>query len=286
MGGAGRAGPLSLVEGATATLAASGVDAPRLEAQLLLALALGVTRTAVVAGIHAEPDAAQRARCETLIEARRRRVPLAYLRGTQEFYGLDFEVRPAVLIPRPETEMLVDFALETLGAVRGSGDSGGPAALLADVGAGSGCIAIAALAHCPGARGVAFDISRPALAVARRNARLHGVAGRLRLICADLLRGARQERFDLILSNPPYIRSGDLAELQPEVRDAEPRLALDGGADGLSVYRRLAVLASSRLAPGGRMAVEVGLGQADEVTRILRAAGFGQIEARRDLAGI
>ncbi|MCW3095417.1 MAG: [protein release factor]-glutamine N5-methyltransferase [Chthonomonadaceae bacterium] len=264
------------LQAAIARLTAAGVETPRLEAQLLLAQALGTTRTAIVAGIYREPDADQRAEFERLVQARELRTPLAYLRGTQEFFGLTFRVGPEVLIPRPETEMLVEFALEKLGA----------AGTLADVGTGSGCILTAALANAVRARGVGFDLSAAALALAQHNIRQNGAAERARLAQGDLLTGAGAERFEVIVSNPPYIPSAEIAGLAPEVRDAEPRLALDGGPDGLECYRRLAVQALKALRPGGWLAVEVGRGQAPDVATLWLAAGWQEVNARRDLAGI
>ena len=249
-----------------------------MEAQLLLALALGITRTTVTAGLYELLGSAERGRFQDLVESRCSRAPLAYLRGTQEFYGLDFDVGPAVLIPRPETEMLVEFAREMLDAgctacpyvcelPRGATSAqAGFRMRFADVGTGSGCIAVAVLA--------------------RRNAVRHSVDSRLRFVRSDFLAGASAGRFDLILSNPPYIPSGELAGLQPEVRDSEPALALDGGPDGLAPYRRLAPLARHSLALGGSLAVEVGQGQAPDVARIFAGAGLSRIEVRRDLAGI
>ena len=263
-------------------LAGCGVESARLEAQLLLALTLGATRTAVVAGLHRPLDSADRARFEALVAARCARTPLAYLRGTQEFYGLEFEVGPAVLIPRPETEMLVDFAREALtsaGAV-------GQRPMVADVGTGSGCIAVAVLHHAPAARGLALDISPSALTVARGNAARHAVISRLGFVRSDLLSGVASGSLNLVLSNPPYIPTGGLAGLQPEVRDAEPRSALDGGPDGLEFYRRLAPQARRCLTAGGSVAVEVGQGQAPGVADIFECAGLTDIDLRRDLAGI
>jgi release factor glutamine methyltransferase len=264
------------LQAAMGRLMKAGVETPRLEAQLLLAQALGVTRTSIVAGIFREPDGAQLSEFERLVQARESRTPLAYLRGTQEFFGLTFRVGPEVLIPRPETEMLVEFALENL-AMAGT---------LADVGTGSGCILAASLTHAPQARGVGFDLSAGALDVARYNIRQNEVAERTRLVRGDLLTGAGAESFDVIVSNPPYIPSLEIETLAPEVRDAEPRLALDGGADGLECYRRLAVQALRALKTGGWLAVEVGMGQAPDVAALWQAAGWHEVEARRDLAGI
>ncbi len=263
------------LQAAIARLTAAGVESPRLEAQLLLAQALGVTRTAVVAGTHRHPDAEHYAEFARLVRERERRIPLAYLRGTQEFFGLTFLVGPEVLIPRPETEMLVEFALEKLRA-----------GTLADVGTGSGCILTAVLAGALQARGVGFDLSAGALAVARQNAARNGVAERTRLVRGDLLTGAESQKFEVIVSNPPYIPSAEIADLAPEVRDGEPRLALDGGADGLNCYRRLALQALRALRPGGWLAVEVGRGQAPAVAALWQEAGWGEVSVRSDLAGI
>ena len=264
------------LQAAILRLTTAGVETPRLEAQLLLAMALGSTRTAVVAGIYRAPSEEQHAEFERLVQARERRVPLAYLRGTQEFFGLTFRVSPSVLIPRPETELLVEFALEKLETT----------GTLVDVGTGSGCILTAALAHAVQARGVGFDLSASALTVAQDNLRQNGVAERTRLVQGDLLTAAGEEQFEVIVSNPPYIPSAEVATLAPEVRDAEPQLALDGGADGLETYRRLAVQALRALRPGGWLAVEVGMGQAPEVVALWRATGWHEVTTRRDLAGI
>jgi len=265
-------------------LTLAGLESPRLEAQLLLALALGTTRTAVIAGLFAPLNSEGWQRFEGLVTARAARVPLAYLRGSQEFYGLDFNVRSAVLIPRPETEMLVDFALERM---RPNTEHPTPNTLcFADVGTGSGCIAVSALVHCPGSRCVAFDLSADALQVARANAARHGVLDRLELAQSDLLSDSPIDLFDVILSNPPYIATPELENLQPEVRESEPRIALDGGPDGLDIYRRLAPAAFPRLKPAGALAVEVGMGQAPALVEIFRASGFCDIEIRKDLAGI
>jgi release factor glutamine methyltransferase len=276
------------IEWASRRLACCGVESARMEAQLLLALTLDTTRTTVIAGLYEPLRNPDRVRFEEFVEARCRRTPLAYLRGTQEFYGLEFEVSPAVLIPRPETEMLVDFARERVKAVAAGAT---PASLchsatIADVGTGSGCIAIACLTHCLRAHGMAVDISPRALKIARRNANRHGVSERLLFIQGDLLLGAAADTFNLILSNPPYISTGDLESLQPEVRDSEPLLALDGGPDGLAPYRRLAPWAMHCLLPGGWIAVEVGQGQAGTVERLFAEAGLREIEVRKDLAGI
>jgi len=266
-----------VLEEAIRRLTAAGIDFARMEAQLLLAQVMHINRAAVIAGIFPEPTLEQRAEFERLVAEREKRIPLAYLRGTQDFYGLTFRVSPAVLIPRPETELLVEFALSVL--------SIHDAPIIADVGTGSGCIPIALLANCPAARGVAFDISPEALAVASENARANGVAARLRFVQGDLLTGAGYG-FDVVISNPPYISSNEIATLQPEVRDYEPRLALDGGGDGLTAFRRIITDAKRVLKPNGWLAMEAAQGQTATVAQLLQEAGYSNVETRPDLAGI
>lgn len=262
------------------TLAEAGIEASRFEAQLLLALALGVSRTAILAETYPEPSEAQWAEFERLVTERAKRVPLAYLRGRQEFYGLSFVVGPAVLIPRPETELLVEFALERLK------EHPAKQAAIADVGTGSGCIAIAVLAHLPTARAVAFDLSAEALTLARNNATINSVTDRVCFVRADTLSAARTTAYDLIVSNPPYIPTAEIPTLQTEVRAHEPHLALDGGEEGLTVHRHLAAGARRALRPGGWLAVEVAMGQAQAVASLYRDTGLKPITIRRDLAGI
>jgi release factor glutamine methyltransferase len=263
------------------TLAAAGIESPRLEAQLLLAHLLQIGRTAVAAGLHAPLTPLQRRQYAHLVRERARHVPSAYLRGTQEFYGLDFAVDPSVLIPRPETELLVDWARE-----RNAQRQAAEGTLLVDVGAGSGCIAVAFLAYSLQACALACDISAAAIGLARRNARSNGVADRLRCLRSDLLEAVAPRSCDIIVSNPPYIPAAKVELLQPEVRDFEPRLALDGGPDGLVFHRRLIAGASRALKPGGWLGIEVAAGQAGAVRALLTEPDFRWITTRRDLAGI
>ena len=261
-------------------LQAAGIGTPRLEARLLLAQALDVSAVSIVAGTHPPPTPEQTAEFARLIAERARRVPLAYLRGTQEFYALDFEVTPDTLIPRPETELLVEAVLNV--AVRGGIET----FLLADVGTGTGCIPISVAKYQGHVRAVAFDLSADALAVAQSNANRHGVAERVRFVRGDLLSGAAPETFDAVVSNPPYIAENEMAELQPEVRDFEPRLALAGGVDGLEVYRKLIPQAYRALKWNGLLYLEVGQGQAAAVRALLENAGFRWPWTREDFAGI
>ena len=262
-------------------LQAAGTENPRLEAQLLMALALVVPRTSILAGMHPPPTPEQEQEFARLIAEREKRVPLAYLRGTQEFYALEFIVTPAVLVPRPETEMLVEEALRL---ARSQGDE--TPFLLADVGTGSGCIPISVAKHQQNVIAAAFDVSAEALEVARRNAQRHGVSHRIQFSQGDLLSGVAPEIFHCIVSNPPYIASQEIESLQPEVRDYEPRLALDGGSDGLEAYRRLIPQAAFALQSGGWLCLEIGHGQADAVKNLMCEAGLHEINARPDFAGI
>jgi release factor glutamine methyltransferase len=264
-------------------LEAAGVERPVFEAQLLLVLALGVTRLDVLRGPIRKVTEEEARRFEALVEERVRRIPLAYLRGTQEFYSLDFEVTPAVLVPRPETELLVEFAVEKLRSLT-TPDSRLPT--LIDVGTGSGCIAVAAAVHLPAARVVALDLSSEALATALRNAKRHNVEERVRFVRTDLLSGIVSQSAEMILSNPPYIPSAEVPGLPPEVRDFEPRVAVDGGADGFAFHRGLIAGARRVLKPGGWLGLEVALGQASLVAVRLVEAGFTDVETRKDLAGI
>jgi release factor glutamine methyltransferase len=270
-----------LLENTADRLSAAGVDAPRLDAELLLAFAAGVTREGLYTGsIVVDEDL--RKRCKALIDLRVSRVPLAYIIGRREFYSLEFEVSPEVLIPRPETETLVTAALEALTAR--------PTANVIDLGTGSGAIALAIAVNAPHARVTATDISVQALEIAKQNARRLGVDGRVdfrRADCWDILdAGGALERYDLIVANPPYIREDEINALAPEVRDFEPRIALAGGTDGLDFYRRIAARAREHLAAEGVAIVEVGAGQASDVAAIFRAAGFSDIAIVDDLAGI
>jgi release factor glutamine methyltransferase len=215
-----------------------------------------------------------------LIDRRADRVPVAYLTGTREFYGLDFEVTPDVLIPRPETELAVEAALEALAAP----ESGGRAV---DVGTGSGCIAIAIAATRPDTAVVALDRSRAALAVARRNAGRHGVADRVALVAGDLLTGLSGRRpVDVVVSNPPYVPDHS-ADVAPDVARHEPASALYAGPDGLDVVRRLIADGARVLRPGGRLILEIGAGQAEAVAAAAAAHRVWQTTRfHHDLQGI
>ena len=216
---------------------------------------------------------------DALVARRAAREPAAYITGLKEFWGLELEVSPAVLIPRPETELIVEVATEFL-----RGESG--PLTVADAGTGSGCLAVALARELPAASIVATDISYEALEVARRNAVAHGVVDRIRFAYADLLEGI-DGPFDLIVCNPPYVRSGDRPALQPEVRDYEPSVALFGGASGIEVVAAIVEQAGPRLRPSGWLVFEFGLGQDEAVENLLAATpGLTLLELRRDLQGI
>jgi release factor glutamine methyltransferase len=272
----------ALREGA-ARLDAAGTPSALFAAELLLLRAVGCDR----AWLYAHPEHAlsheQSAQFLALIERRAASEPTQYLTGKQEFWGLEFEVNSNVLIPRPETEHVVEVALERLGAAR----CGNPLRV-ADIGTGSGCIAIALAKELPLATIYATDISSAALEVARRNAARHGVSDRIKFVECNLLDGITEPlQFDLVVSNPPYVRRLNLESLPKEVRDHEPHAALFAGEDGLALYPSLIARAAARLAPGGLLALELGIHQFEAVGDMLDAAhGWTRVSAKQDLAGI
>lgn len=253
-----------------------GFESPRLEAQILLAHALGCKKIDLYVRHEEEPGEAQRTAFREMIKMRADGMPVAYLVGHREFYSLEFAVTPAVLIPRPETETLVMEALRRLKPLES------PRVL--DVGTGSGAIAIAIARQHKTARVTAGDISPAALAVAAENARKHGVADRITFVEGDLFTPVVGQTFALIASNPPYIAQAEFPSLDVGVRDFEPRLALDGGPDGLDVYRRLAAGTRDHLSPGGTVLVEIGVTQ-EPAVRDLFAARLEIGPTYRDAAG-
>ena len=274
----GPATPRDLATEVAAGLAAAGIENARPEAWLLWAAATGRERAALMAGAPETLNAVQRARLAELVRRRRAREPLAYILGEKEFWSLRFEVAPAVLIPRPETETVVEAVLAQVC------DRDQPFRLL-DLGTGSGCLLLALLSELPHATGLGVDDSAAALAIARRNAERLGLAARAEFRPGRWGAGLR-ERFDVIVSNPPYVAELDWEALQPEIRQFEPRAALVAGADGLAAYRALAPDCARLLAPGGVCALEIGLNQGDAVAALLAAQGLVVVERRRDLAGI
>jgi release factor glutamine methyltransferase len=285
------AGPASVsaaLRAATARLRDEAASrSPRLDAELLLARALGVARTELLR----EPDRVlaegEAAAFEGLLARRLAREPVAYILGHRAFRTIDLEVTRDVLIPRPDTETLVDVALEELRALPLAGPDPEDEPLAIDIGTGSGCIALALAAEDAFVRVVATDVDPGALAVARGNAARLGLARRVEFVLSDLFHDVGERPFDLVVSNPPYIPADEYVALEPNVRDYEPRLALYGGVDGLDVYRRLVPGAALLLRPGGLLAVEVGAGQAEAVAGIMQAAGaFAPPQTRDDLGGV
>lgn len=267
----------AISEGAE-VLDASGVSESRSDVALLLKHVLQCDRAFLIAHPEKTLSANQLGRFRSLVSRRAQGEPLQYLTSHQEFFKLDFELTPDVLIPRPETELIVEVGLELL--------KHEPAPLFADIGTGSGCIAISLLHELPKARAVAVDLSTAALTVATKNAERHQVINRLRLVNSDLFSAIDSgERFDLIVSNPPYVPVGDLTELQREVR-LEPQGALDGGADGLAVIRRLLNDAPKFLRSGGYLVFEVGIDQADAIKQLAEQTAWELVEIRSDLQGI
>ncbi len=263
-----------VIDEAARMLQRAGIDSARLDAELLMAAAADAPRARLIAGLVAPAEPAMR-RYARWVARRAAREPLAYILGHREFYSLDFEVTPAVLIPRPETETLVRVALECLGER--------PDARVLDIGTGSGAIAVAIASHARSATVVATDISQAALEVARRNATRHGVLARLEFIRADLW-PPEQPLFDLIVSNPPYVAAGAIDLLAPEIARFEPRIALAAGPDGLSFYRRIAHDAREYLQSGGCLLLEVGDGQAGAVASLCTLAGASGVTTINDLA--
>lgn len=271
----------SLVQAAATRLERAGLSSREaaFDAGLLARAVLGWDRAALLARAPAPPPAGFTEQYETLVARRERREPAAQVLGFREFWGRPFEVTRDVLVPRPETELIVEAALAFLATRRGDGTP-----RVVDVGTGSGCLAVT-LALETNIPIVATDISEAALDVARRNAQRLGAAG-VEFVRTDLLDGLAPG-FDVIVSNPPYVREGDRRALSPEVRDYEPEAALFGGADGLEVVRALLDTAPRYLAPGGRLFMEFGAGQDDRIESLIAARpGLGIEEVRADLQGI
>jgi release factor glutamine methyltransferase len=267
-----------LLHDAEGTLWAAGVSTPRLDAEVLLATALETDRSALYCRLHQAVPAHARSAFALMLERRRRREPVAYITGVREFWSLPIRVTPAVLVPRPESELLVESVIGLFERSRQRTLS------VWDAGTGSGCLAVALARELPRARIVATDVWPAALQVALGNAVAHDVAGRILFACADLADGLRPEqRFDVVVSNPPYLTEGE--PLSPELA-WEPASALAAGADGLEVIRRLLRQAAARLREGGFLAMEMGFGQEAAVRRLAAAVGLVDLSVRADYAGI
>ncbi|HUR98345.1 MAG TPA: peptide chain release factor N(5)-glutamine methyltransferase [Pyrinomonadaceae bacterium] len=266
------------LKAAETVLRGSGIAEPRREAMSLLMLAIEKDKTFIYARPEYEPSSDEAAAFDSFLKRRSNREPLQYISGTQEFYGLDFEVTPDVLIPRPETEMIVEHAIEILRA------SGGGS--LCDVGTGSGCIPISILHELTFVRGYGLDVSQVALAVARRNAEKHNVGPRLELVKSDIFGALQNQKFDLIVSNPPYIPADDISGLQAEVRDFEPLNALTDSADGLSIIRRIVNESPDFLSNRGHLLLEIGVNQSAKVAAMFDNARWQSATMFADLQGI
>jgi len=257
------------------------IDSPELDARMLVGAALGLDLTGMIAAATRPVTAAEAARLEDFAGRRLKGEPVARILGSREFWGLPLQLSAATLVPRPDTETVVALALQMLRA--------GPGAdrpRIVDLGTGSGPILLALLSELPDAMGVGTDISTAALRTARANARNLGLARRAAFVACDYA-SALSGAFDLIVSNPPYIRSGEINDLASEVRDHDPLGALDGGSDGLDAYRALIPQAVRLLAPGGGLALEVGHDQGADVEQLMAAAGLAlRGPPRTDLAGI
>ncbi len=266
------------IDRAARRLKSAGIPGPRPEARLLMGYALGLAREVVFGHADRPVTPVEAKRFESAIRRRVSREPAARRRGCREFWRLRFQVTAATLIPRPETETVIEAALEAAG--------GGERAIdILDLGTGTGCLLLALLSELANARGLGVDASVEALKVAAANASALGLSDRARFRLGDWGKGLRQ-RFDLIVANPPYIRADEIGGLEPEVARFEPGLALSGGADGLECYRALAADIRRLMAPGARIVLEIGEGQGDGVTAILGAHGLEVTGRRADLSGI
>jgi len=251
------------------------IASARLEAELLLAATLDLDRVGLYVNFERPLDSSELAAFREQVQRRAKGEPVQYILGETEFWSLPFTVSPAVLVPRADTEVLVEEALSRIE---------GPVHLL-DVGTGSGAIAVAMAHEKPEIQVTALDCSEEALQVARGNAERNGVAERVSCLAGDLAE-LPPGPFAMVVSNPPYIPTADCEQLMTEVRDHEPRLALDGGEDGLTAYRQLSSQSGEILLPGGWLLVEVGVGQAEDVVALFEAAGLAEITSRNDYAGI
>ncbi len=265
-------------------LAAAGCDTPRLDAELLLAHALDSDRTWLYTRPEAILSKEQLVAFEALLQRRERREPVAYLTGHREFYGLDFQVNSNVLIPRPETELLVETAIQLLGAI--SRPSPLAPLAIADIGTGSGCIAIALAKNIPHVQLFAVDVSGKALQVAQQNAKQNGVSECIVFLQGSLLTPLT-EPVDMIVSNPPYVSKPELNVIMPEVKQYEPALALDGGEDGLDIIEELLSQSGPKLKANGCLLVEFGASQGEAIKKLgQKYFPKSRVEIKQDLAGL
>ncbi|GAA0870226.1 peptide chain release factor N(5)-glutamine methyltransferase [Brevundimonas basaltis] len=267
---------LTAWKAATARLKAGRIDSPSIDARLLLEVAAGCSRTDILTDPYRAVTPAQQTGLDALLERRLRREPVSRILGKKGFWKIMLNVTPDVLSPRPDTEALLDVVLLAYPPNK--------AFEMIDLGTGSGAILLAVLAERVGARGVGTDISFEALAVARENATNLELDNRATFLRTEWAAGFGDHSFDVVVSNPPYIPSGDIPGLDPEVRDHDPHLALDGGPDGLQAYRDLAPEIMRILRPGGLFAVEIGWDQGPQVKALFEAAGFTDVIVVKDLS--
>lgn len=253
--------PLKILAWTRTYLSGKGIENARLEAEWMLCAATGLDRVGLYLNFDRPLNDEELASFRSMVSRRGKREPLQHILGTQEFYGLEFEVSPDVLIPRHDTEVLVNEAIARMPE----------AASILDIGTGSGCIAVALARSLAKAKVTAIDISAAALEVAERNAIRNCV--KIRFLLGSLFEPVKGQMFDLIVSNPPYIPTADIDKLEPEVRSGDPYGALDGGADGLDIYRTMIPAAAEHLNPGGWLLVELGIGQATDVADIFQRTG-------------
>ena len=267
-----------ILKEASAILQKSEVAEPRREATSLLGFALGKNKTFLIAHSEYEMTSEEAKRFRGVVTRRARREPFQYIVGKQEFYGLDFLVTPDVLIPRPETEMIVEAAIEILQSQENS--------KICEVGIGSGCIAVSILHSVKTANAIGLDISEKALGIAKKNAESHQVLERLKLRISDVFENLPGEKFDLIVSNPPYIPRDDVRILQAEVRDFEPLTALTDGGDGLAIIEKIIADAPKFLKSGGFLVMEIGINQAGDIKAMLDVEIWRELKILPDLQGI
>jgi release factor glutamine methyltransferase len=266
---------VSAWKAARARLEAAGVDGPVIDARLLVEAATGASRVDIITDPQRPLTDDQALALESLVARREKREPVSHILGVRGFWKIMLKVTPDVLTPRPDTESLLDVLLPRIPVDR--------AVSVLDLGVGSGAILLAILSERPAARGLGVDVSPEAVAVARENAANLGLSSRVALLRGDWTAGLASDSFDVVVANPPYIATGDLAGLAPEVRDHEPRLALDGGPDGLDAYRALAPQVMRVLRAGGVFAVEIGLGQGIAVQTLFEDAGAASVSVHNDL---
>jgi release factor glutamine methyltransferase len=261
----------------------AGLDSPDLDARILVGHALALDHAALAAQADRRLTGSEADTIAALARRRLTREPVALILGSKEFWGLPITLNADTLVPRPETETVVEAALATIGDARNR------PLRIADLDTGSGALLLALLHELPAARGIGTDISVTALTCARANAVALGLGGRAQFIACDhgsALAGSARAGFDLVVANPPYVASGDIANLEPEVRNFDPRRALDGGADGLAAYRAIAADARRLLAADGSLVLELGVGQLDAVRSLTAAAGLAPAAVRNDLLGV